>query len=120
MKMNFKLFLAAVLLGACSAKAQPDDVIDISKTNKYVVPVAISGFEGEVDAVLKFDLYVLGMEVTSPDKAAYLISGSQNGQVKGNLKSAGSNRSLWDRTYAGGAARAQAHAFANDIAHADG
>ena len=115
MKMNFKLFLAAVLLGACSAKAQPDDVIDISKTNKYVVPVAISGFEGEVDAVLKFDLYVLGMEVTSPDKAAYLISGSQNGQVKGSLTPGGSNRPLWERAYAGGAMRAQAHAFANDI-----
>ena len=85
MKMNFKLLsLAAVLLGACSASAQSDDVIDIRKTNTYVVPISISGFAGEVESVLKFDLSVLGMEVTSPDKAAFLISGSQNGQVKGN------------------------------------
>jgi len=115
MKMNCRLFLAAMLLGACSVIAGPDDIIDIHKTNTYVVPISISGFEGEVQSVLAFDLSVLGMEVTSPDKAAYLISGSQNGRIQGSLTAAGTEHALWARAYAGGLVRAQAHAFANDI-----
>jgi len=115
MKMNLKPLLAGFLLGACSVIAQSDDVIDIHKTNTYVVPVSISGFDGEAESVLKFDLEALGMEVTAPDKAAYQVSGSQNGQLKGILTSAGANQPLWARAYAGGVPRSQAHAFANDI-----
>jgi TolB protein len=115
MKMIIKLFLALVLLGACSATAQPIETIDINKPNNYVVPISITGFGGEVESVLKFDLEVLGMEVTSPAKAAFQVSGSQNGAVKGSLQAAGTSSPLWARTYAGGAPRAQAHAFANDI-----
>jgi TolB protein len=117
MKMNRKLFFMAVLLGTCSAAVKADDQpIEIKKPTTYVVPISITGFEGEVDSVLKFDLSVLGMEVTSPDKAAFLISGSQNGRLEGRLTSAGATQALWARAYAGGAARSQAHAFANDIA----
>jgi TolB protein len=115
MKMNCRLFLAAMLLGACSVIAGPDDIIDIHKTNTYVVPISISGFEGEVQSVLAFDLSVLGMEVTSPDKAAYLVSGSQNGRIQGSLTATGTEHALWARAYAGGLVRAQTHAFANDI-----
>jgi TolB protein len=116
MKMNCKLFLIAVLLGTCSVTVRADDQpIEIHKPTTYVVPISISGFEGEVDSVLKFDLSVLGMEITMPDKAAYLISGSQNGRLEGRLTSAGASQPLWARAYAGGVARSQAHAFANDI-----
>jgi TolB protein len=55
------------------------------------------------------------MEITSPDKAAYLVSGSQDGRLQGSLAAAGTVHPLWARAYAGGAIRAQAHAFANDI-----
>jgi TolB protein len=115
--MNCKLFLAVVLLGSWSVTAGPDDINipPIVKPTTHIVPISVSGVQGEVESVLKFDLEVMGMEITSPDKAEYQVSGSQNGQVKGTLTSAGSNRPLWDRSYAGGAARAQAHAFANDI-----
>jgi TolB protein len=116
MKIDFKPFFTAILLGACSLAAKADEQpIVIQKTNTYVVPISISGFEGEVESVLKFDLYVLGMEVTSPDKASYLISGSQNGRVEGRLTAAGASQPLWARAYAGGVTRSQAHAFANDI-----
>ena len=117
MKMNYKPLLIAVLLGACSVTAKADEPrIEIHKPTTYVVPISISGFEGEVDSVLKFDLSVLGMEITPPDKAAYLINGSQNGRLEGRLTAAGANQPLWARAYAGGVARSQAHAFANDIA----
>jgi TolB protein len=112
--INFKAFFTIVLVGACSIGAMADEVLDIFKTNTRAVPVSISGFQGDVESVLKFDLYVLGMETTTPDKADYLISGSQNGRVEGTLAAAG-GRSLWARAYTGGSPRSQAHAFANDI-----
>jgi TolB protein len=115
MKMNYSILLTAVLLSAGSLAAGPDEPIEIRKPTTYLVPVSVSGFEGEVESLLKFDLSVLGMEITSPDKAEYLVSGSQDGQVKGNLAAAGTRQPLWARAYAGGAIRAQAHAFANDI-----
>ncbi len=117
MKINYQPILTAYLLAAClfTAKADSQIEIPIAKATTYVVPISISGFAGEVDSVLKFDLSVLGMEVTSPDKAAYLISGSQNGRVQGTLTPAGASP-LWARAYAGGGARSQAHAFADDIA----
>jgi TolB protein len=116
MKMNYPTLLIAVLLSTGSLTARPDEPIEIRKPTTYLVPVSVSGFEGEVDSVLKFDLSVLGMEISPPDKAEYLVSGSQDGQVKGSLTAAGTRQPLWARAYAGGAIRAQAHAFANDIA----
>jgi TolB protein len=116
MKMNVKLFLIAALLcaGSASATAQEDKII-IPKTNNYMVPISVSGFGGEAESVLKFDLSVLGMEITAPEKAAYQVNGKENGRVEGSLGLPGSNRPLWTRAYAGGAARSQAHAFADDI-----
>jgi TolB protein len=115
MKINYIPLFATIMLGARFVTAAPDDVIDIRKPTTYVVPVSVSGFEGEADSVLKFDLSVLGMEITSPDKAVYLVSGSQDGRIQGSLTAAGTAHPLWARAYAGGAIRAQAHAFANDI-----
>jgi len=116
MKMTNKLFLIAILLGAGAVSGNADEPpIEIHKPTAYVVPIAISDFQGEVDSVLKFDLSVLGMEITSPDKAAFLIGGSQNGRLEGRLTAAGATQPLWARAYAGGVARTQAHAFANDI-----
>jgi len=113
--MNYPTLLIAVLLGTGSLTAKPDEPIEIHKPTTFLVPVSISGFEGEIESVLAFDLSVLGMEITSPDKAAYLVSGSQDGRLQGSLAAAGTVHPLWARAYAGGAIRAQAHAFANDI-----
>jgi TolB protein len=115
MKMHHLTYLAAVLLTTGSVSAKPDEPIEIRKPTTYVVPISVSGFEGEVESVLTFDLSVLGMEITTPDKAAYLVNGSQNGRLQGSLTAAGTDHALWARAYAGGLIRAQAHAFANDI-----
>jgi len=63
---------------------------------------------------LKFDLSVLGMEITSP--ADYIVSGRNEGRVEGSLTQTGMPRPIFSRAYAGGSTRAQAHALANDIA----
>jgi TolB protein len=118
MKMNCKPFLTAALLCAWSAAAtaQEEPPIRIIKPADYTVPVSISGFQGEVESVLKFDLSVLGMAITTPEKADYLVSGKANGGVEGSLTQSGSSRPLWLRAYNGSTPRSLAHAFADDIA----
>jgi len=92
-----------------------DQVLEIRKPTTQLVPINISGFTGEADAVLRFDLSVLGLETTTADKADYLISGTANGQLEGRLKRGGGGAEVFARIYSSGDARSQAHAFANDI-----
>jgi TolB protein len=99
----------------CAMSALADEVLDIHKEAARLIRVSVSGFSGEADSVLKFDLSVLGMEITPPEKAEYLVSGRENGRIEGSLSAAGNSRPLWTRAYAGGAPRSQAHAFADDI-----
>jgi TolB protein len=112
MKIHFKIVLAGIFLGALSLNAA-DDVIQITKPTTHLIPIALTGFSGEAESVLKFDLSVLGMEITEP--ADYIISGKNEGRVEGSLTQAGMSRPIFLRAYAGGNMRAQAHAFANDI-----
>ena len=48
------------------------------------VPVALSGFSGEVDRVLRFDLYVRGFQFVPAPEAQFLITGSNSGAVQAN------------------------------------
>jgi len=94
------------------------DVIVIPKTNNVsrLIPISVSGFSGEADSVLKFDLSVLGMELTTPDKADYLVSGTEDaGRLAGRLKQGGAGGEVFGRIYSSGTSRSQAHAFADDI-----
>jgi TolB protein len=115
MSTKFKTVSTVIIAAVCAISARADDVIEIHKEAARLIRVSVTGFAGEVDSVLKFDLSVLGMEITSPDNAEYLVSGHSNGQIAGTLAVAAGNRPLWSRAYAGGATRLQAHAFANDI-----
>jgi TolB protein len=116
MKINLKPILISVMLASCAVPGRTDEPpIEIKKSAAYMVPISVSDFQGEVESVLKFDLSVLGMEITTPDKAAYQVNGLQNGRLEGRLTPAGANQPLWARAYTGGSARTQAHAFANDI-----
>ena len=63
MKIQYKIVLAGILLGALSLTTRADDVIQITKQTTHLIPVSITGFTGEAESVLKFDLSVLGMEV---------------------------------------------------------
>ena len=103
----------------CTARAQQE--IGIEKTaglipgNTKPVPVALSGFSGEVAAVIQFDLYVQGFTFTTPDAAQYIISGSNDGSVQGSVVDAISKQTKLSRGYSGGSLRRQAHAFADDV-----
>jgi TolB protein len=94
------------------------DTIVITKATQ-IIPVSVSGFSGEADSVLKFDLSVLGLELAPPDTAEYLVSGAQNGRLEGRLKQGGTaGNEVFSRIYSSGTTRAQAHAFADDIVKA--
>jgi TolB protein len=115
MKKTSKLVLAFLCSCALNALAE-QDVITVNKLATQIIPISITGFSGEPDSVLKFDLSVLGMEVTTPEKADYQVSGTQNGKLEGRLHQGGvAGHDIFSRIYSGGTAHSQAHAFADDI-----
>lgn len=109
------LALAFLAAGNSAVSAQDNELevkgrVDPSKA----VPVNLTGFTGEAETVLKFDLYVAGFEFVSADKAKFTVSGSNNGELTGRLLDAQKNQ-LFGQKYSGGTIRQQAHAFADDL-----
>jgi TolB protein len=113
MKNLFKILATVVSAMVLTLGASGQDYIPINKPTSHLIPVSISGFSPEVESVLKFDLSVLGIQVSEP--ADYAISGSDNGRVQGSLTQTGMPQPVFVRAYNGGNLRSQAHAFANDI-----
>jgi TolB protein len=110
--------LLAAVLAASPARAQIE--LTITRTQNFDVdakpiPLSLSGFSGEVEAVLRFDLFVQGFSFVSPDQAQYLVRGANAGRVEGQLLDAVSKQPLFARAYTGGTLRSQAHALADDI-----
>ena len=79
------------------------------------IPISLSGFSGEVDKVLRFDLEVAGCEIVSGDAAQYGVSGNNNGQVTGELADLVTKKTLLNNRYSGASLRLQAHNFADDV-----
>lgn len=95
--------------------AEEIDVTRIVMGGEKPLPVSMSGFSGEVDSVLRFDLAVLGLDFVTPEKAQYLISGRNNGGVEGRVLDAVSKQQLVVKAYSGASARTLAHTLANDF-----
>lgn len=76
MKMQLKSICLALCVCALNSIAG-DGPIRIDKPANYLIPISVTGFTGEVLSVVTFDLEVLGMEVTSPDKADYIIKSGE-------------------------------------------
>jgi len=114
--MKKSLKIIAALMFSCALTGLAQDRIDIVKRAALMVPISVCGFSGEADSVLKFDLSVLGMELTPPDKADYLVSGTEDaGRLAGRLKQGGAGGDIFARIYSSGTSRSEAHAFADDI-----
>jgi len=120
---SLKLSLACALTLTLVNVAPAEDEINIERTASSLghtkpVPVALSGFDGEVLSVLKFDLYVQGFSFTTPDAAQYVISGTDAGSVTGTVTDTVARQPVLSRAYSGASLRRQAHFFANDIVQA--
>lgn len=120
------LLLAAILALLLDPRLPLFGAEDLGDLTKYKdalgflkpVPVNISGFTGEADAVLKNDLVFMGVQHVPLEQAQYLVTGSNAGRIEGRLVNKATKNQLLAKAYTGGSTRAQTHAFADDIAKA--
>jgi len=118
-----KLHIASqiCLLTCCLWTAIAQPTIDIEGTRRPLapdkfIPVTLTGFSGEVEAALKFDLEIAGFNFVNESQAHYLISGSNTGgRVEGRVVEKVSKANLLAKAYTGDNARRLAHALADDI-----
>ncbi len=82
------------------------------------IPVSLSGFSGEVDSVLRFDLSFMGFEFVAPDKARYNITKNNAAGVGAQIIDPLSRQGIYNKAFTGGGTRQQTHALADDIAQA--
>ena len=62
------------------------DEFDINRSGGAKrIPISLEGYSGEVLSVLRFDLEIQGFEITSADKAQYLVSGNNSSSVVGRV-----------------------------------
>lgn len=112
--------LIALLAAPVGARAQEVSApVRIERSvwtlNMQPTLISVSGFTGEVDQVLRFDLEVMGCKIVPEAQAKYHVTGSNNGRVEGRLVDAISKAQLLGKAYAGGTPRVQAHTLADEI-----
>src|SRR2546423_5869204 len=114
MKKTFVLILSFVT--AFAAFAADDSHIVIEQVVDSLgftkpIPVYVTGFSGEVDSVLRFDLSFMGFELVSADKARFTIQKNNGAGVGATIPQA-----QYNKVFTGGSTRQQTHALADDIA----
>ena len=111
-----KALLAVVCFWSALVWAQNDVRIQIKVDPlgfPMPVPIAVTGYSGEADSVLKFDLSFMGFEIVPPDKALYTIQKNNAAGVGAYIKQA---NPPYNKAFTGGSTRQQTHALADDIA----
>jgi TolB protein len=88
--------------------------------NEKPILVSLSGFSGEAEQVIQFDLYVQGFAVTTSEAAQYQINGSANGNLQGRVTDRLTKQTVLAKAYSGATLRRQAHAFIDDFVQALG
>lgn len=107
---------AALLLTAGVIIANAQQELEITKDARPLIPISISGYSGEVDSVLRFDLEVAGFEIVGPEAARFNVTGANPSAVEGQVTERLTKAVLLEnRRYSGGTLRSQAHAFSDDI-----
>jgi TolB protein len=102
--------------GLLSAQPQQNVRVDIKVDSLGFpppIPVAVTGYSGEADTVLKFDLSFMGFELVTPDKALYTIQKNNAAGVGALIRQA---TPPYNKAFTGGSTRQQTHALADDIA----
>jgi TolB protein len=114
----------SVFASACTLVAQSSQ-ITVEKRTGYLgaeppIWVSMTGFTGEADKVLRFDLYVQGFNFTNTEGAQFLISGSNDGNLQGRVTDKFNKSAIVAKAYSGASLRRQAHTFADDFVDAIG
>ena len=106
--------LLAFLFTPCRAQDEPIPIIK-HVTGERRIPIHLSGYDGEPLSVLKFDLEMVGFNVTVEAEAQYLLKGANAGRVEGRLTDKFSKAQLLGLAFSNGSTRAQAHALADAV-----
>lgn len=119
MKPLPRLLAAALLLSAphfLASAAEDAIVIERNATGEHRMPIAVTGYDGEVKSVLEYDLEIVGFDVvTEAQKHQHTLKGSNAGRVEGRLTDDISKAQLLGVTYSNGSLRTQAHALADAV-----
>jgi TolB protein len=108
------LVLATLQLSSFAA----DDAIVIERhaTGEHRIPIALAGYDGEVKAVLTYDLEIVGFDVVAEgQKHQHSLKGSNAGRVEGRLIDEVNKSQLLGVAYSNGSLRTQAHALADAV-----
>ena len=89
--------------------------VDYTPGREKPIPLSISGFKGEAEEVIKFDLTVQGFTFTASEEPQYLLSGSAEGNLVGRAQDRINRTYVVNKSYSGGSTRKQAHAFVDDF-----
>lgn len=111
------LFVTGLSYLYAGAPASEGNLQVVGEARNKLIPIALSGYSGEVGAVLKFDLEVMGCTVVPKPEASFILKGVVDGAVRGALSDKAGNFGF-NRRYAGGSVRDQAHALSNDTIQA--
>jgi TolB protein len=113
-----KFFKHLILVLATTFVGFAAEDINIGKEGEGVktTPISVSGYSGEVDSILRFDLSVAGFRFTNEANSNYHLTGANATQVEGRLNDGA--KPVFAKAYAGGTPRSQAHALADDIVQA--
>jgi TolB protein len=122
MKKWFAL-LGAFVLGVAAVQAAEGDITVRVQVDGLgfpkAVPVHISGYDGEADRVLRFDLSFMGFEIVGDKSAAtYLIQKNNAAGVGAQVTDLLQNKIPYNKAFSGGSIRQQTHALADDLAKA--
>jgi TolB protein len=119
--MNYRysprlVWVVLASLAVCAPKLSAQEELDITRPGGAKrIPISLEGYSGEVLGVLKFDLEIQGFEVTGADSAHYLVAGSNNGDVTGQLTDRVSKAVLLSVKYTGSTARSEAHTLSDAV-----
>jgi TolB protein len=117
MNLRTALLTLCSLIVVASSSVLAQDRIRIEGVTdpSKLIPLSISGYSGEVEAVLKFDLEVAGFQLVGREESRFHLAGSNAGVVEGVLTERATKTALLANRYTGGNTRYQAHHLADDI-----
>ena len=111
------IFFSRLSFLYAGAPASEGNLQVVGEARNKLIPIALIGYSGEVAEVLKFDLEVMGCKIVPDSEASFILKGAVERAVKGALTDKAGNFGF-NRKYAGGSVRDQAHALSNDTIQA--
>jgi TolB protein len=119
---KFLALISAVVITTIGQAAEPSIDVRIQLDSfgfPKAVPVYVTGYSGEVDHVLRFDLSFMGFELVNDKKAAvYQIQKANGAGVGALVTDLAANANKYNKVFAGGTTRQQTHALADDLSKA--